>query len=95
MLKRILVIATAAVIAVSVGFADQAQKVVIPVNKTAPNDGKQMYTNYCAPCHGENGKGSGPAAPALKSQPTNLTLLSKNNNGKFPDAHVVTVLNLA
>ena len=92
MLKRILVIATAAVIAVSVGFADQAQKVVIPVNKTAPNDGKQMYTNYCAPCHGENGKGSGPAAPALKSQPTNLTLLSKNNNGKFPDAHVVTVL---
>ena len=92
MLKRILVIATAAVIAVSVGFADQAQKLVIPVNKTAPNDGKQMYTNYCAPCHGENGKGSGPAAPALKSQPTNLTLLSKNNNGKFPDAHVVTVL---
>ena len=92
MLRRILVIATAAVIAVSVGFADQAQKVVIPVNKTAPNDGKQMYTNYCAPCHGENGKGSGPAAPALKSQPTNLTLLSKNNNGKFPDAHVVTVL---
>ena len=92
MLKRILVIATAAVIAVSVGFADQAQKVVIPVNKTAPNDGKQMYTNYCAPCHGENGKGSGPAASALKSRPTNLTLLSKNNNGKFPDAHVVTVL---
>ena|SRR6516164_9865704 len=92
MLRRILVIATAAVIAVSVGFADQAQKVVIPVNKTAPNDGKQMYTNYCAPCHGENGKGSGPAASALKSRPTNLTLLSKNNNGKFPDAHVVTVL---
>jgi len=92
MLKRILVIATAAVIAVSVGFADQAQKLVIPVNKTAPNDGKQMYTNYCAPCHGENGKGSGPAASALKSRPTNLTLLSKNNNGKFPDAHVVTVL---
>ncbi len=92
MLKRILVIATAVVIAASLGFADQAQKVVIPVNKTAPNDGKQMYSNYCAPCHGTNGKGTGPAATALKPQPTDLTVMKKNNNGKFPDTHIVTIL---
>jgi mono/diheme cytochrome c family protein len=92
MLKRILVIATAVVIAASFGFADQSQKVVIPVNKTAPNDGKQMYSNYCAPCHGTDGKGTGPAASAMKPQPTDLTLMKKNNKGKFPDTHVVTIL---
>jgi mono/diheme cytochrome c family protein len=92
MLKSILLTATAALLAVSLGFADDAQKVVIPVNKTAANDGKQMYINYCAPCHGTDGKGGGPAASALKSQPTNLTLLSKSNSGKFPDTHVVAIL---
>lgn len=92
MLKSISVTATAVLLAVSLGFADQNQKVVIPVNKTAPNDGKQMYANYCAPCHGMDGKGGGPAASALKTQPTDLTLLRKNNNGKFPETHVVAIL---
>lgn len=92
MLKGILAIATAALLIVSVGFADENSKVVIPVNKTAANDGKQMYSNYCAPCHGTDGKGSGPAASALKAKPTDLTLLKKNNNGKFPETHVVTIL---
>ena len=93
MLKSLLVTATAAMLAVSLSFADQSQsKVVIPVNKTAPNDGKQMYANYCAPCHGVDGKGRGPAASALKAQPTDLTELQKNNNGKFPDTHVTAIL---
>jgi len=93
MLKSLLVTAMAALVAVSLSFADQAQsKVVIPVNKTAPTNGKQMYTSYCAPCHGTDGRGSGPAAAALKTQPTDLTALSKNNHGKFPDTHVVAIL---
>jgi mono/diheme cytochrome c family protein len=92
MIKSLLAIATAALLAVSVGFADQNQKVVIQVNKTAANDGKQMYTNYCAPCHGIDGKGGGPAASALKTQPTDLTALMRNNKGKFPETHVVAIL---
>jgi mono/diheme cytochrome c family protein len=93
MLKSLLVAGFAAVLAVSLSFADQAQsKVVIPVNKTTPTDGKQMYTNYCAPCHGTDGKGRGPAASALKMPPTDLTALLKNNHGKFPDAHVAAIL---
>jgi mono/diheme cytochrome c family protein len=43
-----------------------------------------MYTAYCAVCHGIDGKGGGPAASALKVPPTDLTLLSKNNGGKYP-----------
>jgi len=93
MLKRLLVTAMTAALAVSMGYADQSNtKVSIPANKTTPSSGKQMYVNYCAPCHGLDGKGQGPAASALKTPPIDLTMLSKNNHGKFPDTHIVTVL---
>ena len=93
MLKSLLVTAMAAVVAVSLSFADQTQsKLVIPVNKTAPTNGQQMFKSYCAPCHGTDGRGNGPAASALKVQPTDLTALSRSNHGKFPDTHVVAVL---
>ena len=51
-----------------------------------------MYVNYCAPCHGVDGKGNGPVAAALKTQPTNLAVLSKNHGGKFPSTHIASVL---
>src|SRR5271165_5342749 len=93
MLKRLLVIASIALLAAGISYADQSNaKVTIPVNKTAVTNGKQMYTSYCAPCHGVDGRGQGPVAPALKTPPTDLSVLSRNNHGKFPDAHVATVL---
>jgi len=57
---------------------------------TSPSSGKEMYDSYCAPCHGVDGKGDGPAAPALKAVPTNLTTLAVQNSGTFPAAHVAT-----
>jgi mono/diheme cytochrome c family protein len=93
MLKYLLVTAMAATLALGVSYADQSKsKVTIPVNRTTPSDGKQMYTGYCAPCHGADGRGHGPAATALKTQPTDLADLSKKNHGQFPDAHIVSVL---
>lgn len=56
----------------------------VPVKTTSPVSGKDMYTAYCAVCHGADGKGGGPAASALKVPPSDLTLLSKNNGGKYP-----------
>jgi mono/diheme cytochrome c family protein len=74
-------------------YADQSKaKVIIPVNKTPATSGKQMYANYCAPCHAVDGRGHGPVATALKTPPTDLTVLSKNNRGRFPDTHIVSVL---
>ena len=55
----------------------------------SPSSGKQLYQSYCGSCHGADAKGSGPVASALKTLPTDLTLLSKNNNGKFPEMHVI------
>jgi mono/diheme cytochrome c family protein len=55
---------------------------------TAANSGQQMFNEYCAVCHGTDGKGKGPAAGAMKAVPTNLTLMAINNGGKFPDNKV-------
>lgn len=93
MLKRLLLIALAASVAVGIGMTQQSsQKVTIPVNKTSASSGKQMYASYCAPCHGMDGKGRGPASTALKTPPTDLTALSRSNHGKFPETHIVSVL---
>lgn len=35
--------------------------------------GKTIYTNLCASCHGNGGKGDGPAAAALNPKPKDLT----------------------
>jgi mono/diheme cytochrome c family protein len=102
MLKTILLIAAAALATAGAGYGAQAggasqtgrssQKVVIPVNRTQPMDGKSMFVNYCAPCHGVDGKGNGPVASALRQQPVDLTVLSRNHGGTFPALHVEGVL---
>lgn len=64
---------------------------------TTPNDsdrliyslkGPELFRAYCASCHGVSGKGDGPAAPALKAKIPDLTLLAKNNGGRFSSALV-------
>ena len=50
--------------------------------------GKQTYREYCASCHGANGKGMGPAASELKTPPSDLTTLAKRHAGKFPEDYV-------
>jgi len=93
MLKYLPITALAVALAMSTGFANQTRaKIIIPVERTAATDGKQMYSSYCAPCHGIDGRGHGPAAAALRTQPTDLTAISRNSHGKYPDAHVVAVL---
>ena len=76
-------------------FAQENSNVTIkkvPAPRTSPVSGKDMYTSYCAACHGKDAKGNGPAAPALKVVPTDLTMLAKQNGGKFPSDHVATIL---
>jgi mono/diheme cytochrome c family protein len=60
------------------------------VKKTAPKptvsiSGKDLYREYCAVCHGVDGRGDGPAASALKMRPTDLTRMAKANGGRFPE----------
>ncbi len=64
----------------------------VPVERTNAASGHQMYTSYCAVCHGTDGKGTGPAATALKVPPANLTELEARSNGKYPSLHVTAVM---
>lgn len=38
-------------------------------NTTALKEGKTLYLSYCAPCHGEKGRGDGVAASSLSTKP--------------------------
>jgi len=64
----------------------------VPITNAPSNSGKDMYNSYCAVCHGTDGKGSGPAASAMKAAPTDLTALAQKNGGKYPAAHVASVI---
>ena len=85
--KKTLVVLTMMLLILGLGAAAQKIKKV-PARYTSPASGKAMYMNHCAACHGADAKGNGPAAAALKTAPTDLTTLTKNNNGKFPANHV-------
>lgn len=43
-----------------------------PITRTSPGDGQKMYEQYCAVCHGLNGRGNGPAAPGVAAPPMDL-----------------------
>jgi len=64
----------------------------VPITNTPSDSGKAMFTSYCAVCHGNGGKGDGPAASAMKNPPADLTVLAQKNGGKYPSAHVASVI---
>ena len=64
----------------------------VPVHPTAAESGKEMFGAYCASCHGLEGKGNGPDAPALKVQATDLTQLANKNAGKYPSLEVINAI---
>lgn len=90
--KSVLALSTL-LVAAGLCFAQQQTEVKkTPIKPTSPASGKEMYAQYCAPCHGADAKGNGPAASAMKTPPTDLTQLTKKHNGKYPADLVASVL---
>ena len=54
--------------------------------------GRDLFEFYCAPCHGRDGKGHGPVAPALRVPPPDLTTIARRNGGAFPKARIEDVV---
>jgi mono/diheme cytochrome c family protein len=55
-------------------------------------EGPDLFRAYCASCHGKDGRGNGPAAPALKVTAPDLTAIAKNNGGRFPSVRVRQII---
>jgi mono/diheme cytochrome c family protein len=50
------------------------------------NTGKTLYKTQCSPCHGDKGKGDGPAAAALTPKPadhTSMALQAESDGSLF------------
>jgi mono/diheme cytochrome c family protein len=87
MIRHVLVAVVA--LAVSAGAAGAQTKIEnVPIKPTPASDGKKMFETYCAACHGKEGRGNGPAAPALTKAPADLTKISARNSGTFPETKV-------
>lgn len=91
MFRRIalLVLAMAAILAVQslpstgIGAAQETGKNV---------RGRQLFTQYCASCHGVDGKGGGPVAASLKAAMPDLTTIERRE-GKFPQQRIQSIIN--
>jgi mono/diheme cytochrome c family protein len=92
--KRVLQLALAIALAALAlpGVGQQAQKAPKANGQLAPLirsvKGPDLFRVYCAPCHGLDARGNGPAAPALKGKVPDLTLLASKNRMQFPTARV-------
>lgn len=64
---------------------------ILPVQAQEPDTGagQDLYMKHCATCHGVDGQGNGPMAPAMSLQPTDLTRLQARGDGVFPTQRVV------
>jgi mono/diheme cytochrome c family protein len=56
------------------------------------DSGRDLFTTYCASCHGVSGRGNGPAAEELRTRPADLTQFAKHNGGIFNGARIHSIV---
>ena len=54
--------------------------------------GQEYYAQYCATCHGVDGKGEGPLTQLMTTVVPDLTKLAEMNDGEFPMLQVIHVI---
>lgn len=57
-----------------------------------PHLGITEYEISCMPCHGIDGRGDGPRAKSLKTEPADLTMIAKSHNGEFPVKKLIEII---
>lgn len=64
---------------------DAAAEVVVQI-------GRESYIQFCASCHGADGRGGGAVAAALKTPPPDLTLIAARRDGRFSEKEVASLI---
>jgi mono/diheme cytochrome c family protein len=59
---------------------------------TTADVGRVFFQQYCASCHGSEGKGNGPVAETLKTPPPDLTMIAKRRGGRFPETEIAEMI---
>lgn len=58
----------------------------LPASEATLKEAKGLYTEYCAQCHGDTGKGDGPEAAMYKTKPADFTdahMMSEMTDGEI------------
>lgn len=88
--KRIAAITLLALVATGVAYRDLLSAAIAssPTPPTAESiaQGRALWTQHCSICHGDTGKGDGPAAGSLKQRPDDLSAIAPSPI--FPDGVV-------
>ena len=58
----------------------------VPAPATVDQEGRALFTTYCASCHGVSARGDGPIPSSLRVRPADLTQFAAKNGGVFPAA---------
>ncbi|HEU5366564.1 MAG TPA: c-type cytochrome [Hanamia sp.] len=70
----------------------------LPKDAASINNGHTLYKTYCSPCHGDKGKGDGPASASLNPKPADHTseMVQAESDGtlfyKISEGHVHTAM---
>jgi len=83
---------TAGLSCFSASAQEKVIKTKVPPVGTASLDGKRLFLEFCAVCHGKDGRGGGPAVPALKQSTGDLTQIARQNQGSFPDQKILAII---
>ena len=73
-------------------LAATALTIVVSAQAADLAEGIDLYRNHCAACHGADGDGDGPAAPAMRTPVPSLRVLARRNGDVFPTDAVTAYL---
>lgn len=54
--------------------------------------GPQLYSRFCASCHGAEGRGDGPVAASLKVEVPDLTLIARRRGEFYPRDRILKII---
>lgn len=66
--------------------------IVLGSSLEAQSVGRNLYSANCVPCHGSQGKGDGPNAAQLSTQPADLTKIAARRDGVWPMLEIMAIL---